>query len=382
MTPSNHKGKIIHLITQLGTGGAELMLYKILSGMDRDKFDCEVVSLVDVGLVGKKIQSLGIPVHGVGMQLGRPNPLSILHFIRLLRKLQPGLIQGWMYHGNLAAQFVNAFLPKSVPVLWNIRHSLYDLAYEKWMTVWVIRLCAKLSRKPAQILYNSNVSAVQHEAIGYAADKRLMIPNGFDTDVYAPSEENKSSLRKELQIPSDSPLIGLIGRYHPMKDHANFLRAAAHLSKSHEEAHFLLAGINVDTNNRELMSLVNELKLSPKVHLLGNRDDISRLTASLDIASSSSYFGEGFPNVIGEAMACGVPCVVTNVGDSGAIVGDTGQVVPPKDPVAMATAWKQILDLGPQGRKELGMKARERVVNNFTLKKIVSEYETLYSKIL
>jgi len=382
MTPNSHKIKILHLITNLETGGAEMMLFKILSGMDREKFVSEVVSLRDVGSVGQKIRNLGIPVHGVGMQLGLPDPLSIWRLIHLVRKLNPGLIQGWMYHGNLAAQVVNAFLPEPIPVLWNIRHSLYDLAYEKWMTAKVIRLGARLSKKPAQILYNSNVSAVQHEALGYAADKRLMIPNGFDTDVFSPSEEAKSSIRKELEIPPTSPLIGLIGRYHPMKDHAGFIRAAAHLSKSHENVHFLLAGNKVDADNRELMDLINELNLSSKVHLLGERNDVNLLMASLDIASSSSYFGEGFPNVIGEAMACGVPCVVTDVGDSGAIVGDTGRVVAPKDPVAMASAWEHILALGSQERKNLGMKARERVVNNFSITKIVSEYENLYSRFL
>lgn len=382
MTPNSHKNKILHLITNSGTGGAEMMLFKILSGMDREKYDCEVISLVDVGSVGQKIRDLGIPVHGLGMQLGRPDPLSIWRLIRLAKKIKPGLIQGWMYHGNLAAQMINAFLPEPVPIVWNIRHSLYDLAYEKRMTVWVIRLGAKLSRKPAQILYNSNVSAAQHEALGYAADKRLMIPNGFDTDVFSPSEEAKSAIRKELGIPSTSPLIGLIGRYHPMKDHASFMRAADHLARSHEDVHFLLAGNKVDTDNKELMGLINELKLTSKVHLLGERSDVNRLMASLDIATSASYFGEGFPNVIGEEMACGVPCAVTDIGDSGAIVGDTGRVVPPKDPVAMASAWKHILDLGPQERKILGLKARERVVNNYSITKIVSEYANLYSRFL
>jgi len=382
MKSNNHKGKILHLITALGTGGAEMMLFKILSGMDREKYVSEVVSLANIGSVGQKIQNLGIPVHQIGMHIGRPDPLSIWRFFHLVRKLKPGLIQGWMYHGNLAAHFGNSFLPKPVPVIWNIRHSIHDLAYEKWMTVGVIRLCAKLSRKPAFILYNSNVSADQHEALGYVADNRLMIPNGFDTDLYTPSEEAKSAIFSELRIPPSSALIGLIGRYHPMKDHANFIRAAGHLSKSHEDVHFLLAGNNVDTENKELMKLINEQNLSSKVHLLGERDDVNRLMASLDIASSSSYFGEGFPNVIGEAMACGVPCVVTDVGDSGAIVGDTGRVVPPRDPVMMASAWQNILDLGCQGRKDLGMKARERVMNNFSIKTIVSKYENLYSKFL
>jgi len=359
-----------------------MMLFKILSGMDREKYASEVVSLMGVGSVGQKIQNLGIPVHDIGMRRGCPNPLSIWRFFHLVRKLKPGLIQGWMYHGNLAAHFGNSFLPKPVPVLWNIRHSLYNLEYEKRMTAWVIRLCARLSSKPAQILYNSQVSAAQHEALGYVSDNRLMIPNGFDTDVFSPSEEARREVRQELGLSSSSTLIGLIGRYHPMKDHGNFIRAADHLSKSHGDVHFLLAGNNVDAENKELMNLINEQNLSSKVHLLGERDDVNRLMASLDIASSSSYFGEGFPNVIGEAMACGVPCVVTDVGNSGWVVGDTGLVIRPRDPVALASAWKELLDMGLEGRKVLGAKARKRVIANFSINEIVSQYESLYSGLL
>ena len=382
MTSSEPQKNILHIISGLSTGGAEMMLLKLLSNADRQCSKHEVISMIDIGTVGKKIQELGIPVHGIGLRMERPNPLSFWRLIKKVREFKPSLIQGWMYHGNLAAQFAHTFLPRPVPVVWNIRHSLYDLAYEKKTTAWMIRLGAKLSNRPAKIIYNSKVSAGQHEALGYAADKTTLIPNGFDTDIFFPSEEARVEIRQELGLSPSTFLIGLIGRYHPMKDHGNFIRAADLISKSNPEIHFILVGRNVQTDNNELMDMFKNTKVLDKFHLLGERSDLNRLTPSLDIATSSSYFGEGFPNVMGEAMACGVPCVVTDVGDGGWVVGDTGLVVPAKDPQAMASAWKKLLDMGPGGRKDLGAKARKRITSDFSLQNIVSQYESLYSGIL
>jgi glycosyltransferase involved in cell wall biosynthesis len=379
---TDHKHRILHVITSLETAGAQAMLYKLLSHMDSKNYKSEVVSLIDVGPMGRKIQELGIPVHGVGMRVGRPDPISIYRLIRIARKLRPNLIQGWLYHGNLAAQFAKVFLPDPAPVLWNIRHSIHNLDYEKKTTAWVIRLCAKLSNKPSRILYNSQVSADQHEALGYTPGKRVVIPNGFDTEFFSPSKEARLKIRKELGLPPSSIIIGLIGRYHVMKDHSNFIRAAAHLSNTHPDVHFLLAGKNVDVNNRELMDLILDLKLIHKFHLLGERKDMNILMAGLDMASSSSSFGEGFPNVIGEAMACEVPCVVTDIGDNAWVVGNTGHVIPPRDPVALAEAWKDLIDIGLEGRKEQGKKARDRIINKFFLSHIASQYESLYIQLL
>jgi glycosyltransferase involved in cell wall biosynthesis len=380
--PANHKCQVLHIITGLNSGGAEMMLFKILSSMNRVDFPPAVLSMArSCGPIRKRIEALGVPVYSLEMRRGIPTPTAIWHLIRLVRRLQPALIQGWMYHANLMALLVRPFLPSPTPVLWNIRQSLYDLKYEKKMTAWVIRLCARLSIKPVQILYNSQVSAAQHETLGYASGKRAVIPNGFDVEIFSPSEEARVQVRQELGLSPTSTLIGLIGRYDPMKDHENFIRATARLSKSNPDVHFLLAGNNVDVKNNDLMDLLQNLKLINKFHLLGEREDISRLTAALDISTCSSY-GEGFPNVVGEAMACEVPCVVTDVGDSGWVVGDTGLVVPPRDPVAMASAWKELLDMGFEERKVLGAKARKRVITNFSIDKIASQYESLYSNLL
>ncbi|OQW92597.1 MAG: glycoside hydrolase [Thiotrichaceae bacterium IS1] len=373
--------KIAFIITGLSTGGAEMMLLKLLSRIDHSCFEPIVISLANRSEIAQQIESLGIPVYFIGMKPGRFSISGFLRLIRLLQKLKPDIIQGWMYHGNVVAQIVAYFTAKRTPVLWNIRGTHTDLQAEKFSTALTIWLGARLSTLPVKIINNSKTSALLHERkLGYSANKRVIIPNGFDTKVFCPSTTAYIQLRQELDLPADSLLIGLIGRYHPMKDHANFLQAAAHLLTIYPNTHFVLAGAGVELSNPELLKLVNELRLTKAVHLLGRRDDLPYITAGLDIASSSSY-GEGFPNVVGEAMSCGVPCVVTDVGDSAWIVGNTGKVVPPRNPITLADAWRELIEMGTEGRHQLGEQARQRVIENFSLDAIVRQYERLYKQI-
>ncbi len=375
--------KVIHIITALPTGGAQVMLHKLLSSMDRERFDPVVVSLRNQGTFGEKITALNVPVHTVGMKFGVPTPVAMWRLIRTVYLLQPDVIQGWMYHGNLAAQFAGAFAPRHVPVLWNIRGSSYILSDEKPMTAVTIWLGAWLSALPAKIINNSKESALKHEErLSYRADKRVIIPNGFDTTVFAPSTEARASIRSEIGLAEDAILIGLIARFHPMKDHANFLQAASLLSTSHPQIHFVLAGEGIDKANAQLSRLINKSDVSARVYLLGERTDTSQVTAALDVATSSSAYGEGFPNVLGEAMACGVPCVVTDVGDSARVVGETGEVVPPRDAHALAGAWMRLIEMGREGRRRLGMLARRRVEEKFSLGAVVNQYEALYEHVV
>ncbi|MGF1933177.1 MAG: glycosyltransferase family 4 protein [Nostoc sp. ChiQUE02] len=373
--------KIIYIITGLSTGGAEVMLYKLLSRIDQERFSPVVISLMDRGTWGDRIANLGIPVYTIGMKQGKPKLVNIWQLINIIRQLKPDLIQGWMYHGNLAAQFARLFIFRQMFVLWNVRHSLYALDLEKPGTTIIIKLCAQFSNFPTKIIYNSQNSAKQHEKSGYGIEKTCVIPNGFETEKFTPSAKARLSLRLELNTPENALLIGLIGRYHPIKDHFNFLQAAALLLNNYSNVQFVLAGNKVDWQNHILSELIHELGLVKQIHLLGERHDIHRLTAALDIASSSSS-GEGFPNVIGEAMSCGVPCVVTDVGDSAWIVSDTGKVIPPSDPEALANAWKALIDIGKEGREALGKAARARVIECFSLDSIVAQYEALYDNVL
>ena len=328
----------------------------------------------------EKIEVLGIPVYSLGMRRGLPTPRVLLRLRRLVRKYSPDLIQGWMYHGNIAAWLAAKISGGHPKVYWNVRHSIYNIAYEKRMTRMLIHLGSCLSNCVDTVIYNSAISMKQHEALGYVSNRSVRIPNGFDIAMFHPDDDAARSVIQELVVYNSVPRIGLIGRYHEMKDHERFLKAARIVLKYRKDTRFLLAGRGVDSTNKALMILVEVNGLQDSIFLLGERPDIPRLMVSLDIACSSSYYGEGFPNVIGEAMACGVPCVVTDVGDAAWVVGDTGRVVPPRNPHALAEGIIQLLDLPECERKALGVCARSRIEEDFALDKIVRQYETLYTK--
>jgi glycosyltransferase involved in cell wall biosynthesis len=267
-----------------------------------------------------------------------------------------------------------------VPVVWNIRSAI-DVNELGPVVAVLARLCARLSRVPAAVVTNSDAAKVLHTRIGYRPRQWLVIPNGFDTERFAPDVTARRDVRRELGLPADALLIGLVARFDPLKDHQSLLRAAGLLRRQLKGPHFVLVGRDITMSNSELREWIEASGVGDRVHLLGERADIPRLTAALDIATCSSY-GESFPNIIGEAMACAVPCAVTDVGDAARIVGDTGRVVPPKDAPALASAWQELIELGPEGRRELGLRARARVEERYSLDSVVRQYETLYGRLV
>jgi glycosyltransferase involved in cell wall biosynthesis len=371
----------MHIINDLSIGGAEMMLYKLLSERRSQRFDPVVVSLIDQGALRQRIEALGIKVYTAGMSPGLPSALGLWRLVRLMRQLEPDLALGWMYHSCLAAQLASLLLRRRVPILWGIHYSVSSFAHEKRLTTAVIKLCARFSKLAAQTIFVSRRSKAQHKPLGFDLNKSCVIPNGINVTEFVPSPQSRSSVRAELGLSADALIFGMMGRYHPLKDHTNFFQAAALISRTHPEAHFLLIGRGVDHENQILRNQIEELGLARQTHLLGERNDIPRLAAAADVFSLSSAC-ESFPNVIGEAMACEVPSVVTDVGDGAWIVGDTGRVVPPGNPRALADAWKEMIDLGPEGRMALGRAARARVIELFTLESVVARYEDVYETVL
>jgi glycosyltransferase involved in cell wall biosynthesis len=210
----------------------------------------------------------------------------------------------------------------------------------------------------------------------------VVIPNGYDVGTFRPDFGARAIVRKALGLSEDAPIIGMVARFDPQKDHRTFIRAAQMLHRDRPDAHFLLCGMEVTWENQELARWIDDAGLRTHCHLLGRRDDdIANVTAALDIASLSSSYGEGFPNVVSEAMCCSVPCVVTDVGDAALIVGPTGIVVPPRNPEALAAAWRTMLEMGCEGRRPMGIAARQRIKERFDIAEITGRYEHLFEEL-
>lgn len=372
---------VIHIITGLTCGGAEHALFNLLAGGLADRVSPVVLSLQDYGTYGELIKAIGVPVHVLGIQNGFMAPGSIIRLRNLVRDVQPDVIQGWMYHGNLAASLAGWLAPGRPAVSWNIRHSLYSLADEKLLTRQVIRANQRLSSRVDAIVYNSSISRQQHEAFGFAKLHGQVISNGFDVKALRPRSVSREIALAAMPIPKNALVVGHVARFHPMKDHASFLRAAVQVALQLPHAHFLVAGREVNLDNPALAGVV-PAELFDRFHFLGERDDVPILMQAMDVFCISSAWGEAFPNVLGEAMASGVPCVTTDVGDSAIIVGDTGIVVPPSDVKALAQGLLNILTKTEDERRSLGDAARMRVICNYALPSIVDEYSDLYTTLI
>lgn len=369
--------KLLHIINSFEYGGAEAMLCNVLARSDRQRFEPSVVSLIDDLRVAGGIVERGIPLTVLGMKPGIPDPRAVWRLSRLIRRLRPHVIQTWMDHSNLIGGLA-ARLAGHVPLVWGVHHSNHIPGLTKRSTLLTVAACARLSRRlPARIVCCSESARASYARLGFAAERMTVIPNGFDTDVFQPSADARLDVRRALGLAPETPLVGLIARYDPFKDHANFLHAAAIIARRLPHVRFLLCGDRVDTNNAALMEQVKTLGLQDLCHLLGPRRDVPRLHAALDVLVSSSA-SEAFPLTVGEAMASGVPCAVTDVGDSALIVGETGRVVPPGDSAALADACEALLRLEPGERAWLGWAARRRIQDRFSLGAITARYEALY----
>ncbi|NMT65229.1 glycosyltransferase [Marinobacter orientalis] len=371
---------MLHVITGLGTGGAERALFSTLEGGLSRSIPCHVLSLTDKGTYGDRIEALGVPVHALHMKRGLPTAAVISGLRRVIREVRPDILQGWMYHGNLAASLGRFMAPGFPSLAWNVRHSLYGMDGEKTMTRYVIRAGALLSGRPDVILYNSETSRRQHEAFGFSAKRGLVIPNGFDLNRLSPSPERGIAIRKELEIPLDAIVIGHVGRLHPLKDHPRFLRAAVRLiQEESQDIHVVMSGLGVGYDTASLASTI-PAGLIARFHLLGERRDVPDLMCAMNVFCQSSW-SEAFPNVLGEAMAAGVPCVATDVGDSGPVVGDTGVVVPPSDDEALFCGLRQLLGKSVLERQMLGEAARSRVAACYGREAVVAGYVKLYKEL-
>jgi glycosyltransferase involved in cell wall biosynthesis len=366
--------RVVHVITSLEEGGAQAMLHQLLSVRGSAGDDARVVALTGEGPVGARIAALGVPVLALGMRRGRPGLRAALRLVRVLCEARPDVVQTWMYHADLLGGLAAAAL--GIPVVWGVRHDRL-LDGDRRLTRLTRRACGLLSPLvPARVVCNSAAALRTHAEAGYARDKLLVVPNGFDLSRFRPDAEARRATRRALAIPEDAPVVGCVARYHPHKDHATFLAAAAMIREEVGGVRFVLCGAGVDWDNRELVRAIDGAGLRGSVQLLGSRPDVERIMAALDVACLTSRT-ESFPNVLGEAMACGVPCVATDCGGVRELVGDLGRLVPVGDARAVARASLELLRLDPARRAAAGAAGRARVRSQFALEAVAERFRAV-----
>ena len=371
--------KVLFVSSGLGCGGAETMLFSLLQHMDRRRIIPEVISLTGLGDIGQKIRDLGIPVETSNFTR-KTDRFQWSSFMRLCRKInscRPDVVQTWQYHADLVAGAAARFSGIKA-ISWGVRNGDLLPGHTKRSTRIVRGISSALSHcVPKAILFNSESSRKVHIRAGYDARRTKVIPNGFDIGKYAPNPSIRRALRHELMLDEHTPLVGFVCRNDPVKNHEGFLRAASMINAGIPGVHYVLVGPGIDHDNRRLSQIIGMMGMGERVHMLGYREDISILMAAFDVLVSASH-SEAFPNVLGEAMSCGVICVATNAGDSDQIIGDTGRVVPLRDMESLAEGVLAVLAMSKAERTALGMKARARIERKFEIGKIAVEYENYF----
>lgn len=376
------KPRIVHLITGLTTGGAEMMLLKLCA--NEQEFEHVVIALNGRGdtQVANAIRDLGVELYCLNLKQSKNYIGSLVRMVGIVRRTRPVLIQSWMYHANALGVLVKLFTPR-VPLAWNIRHSVHDLKEESRIIRGIIFASRFMMPWVTRVVFNSRVSMKQHIALGYCRDKSVVLPNGFDLSVFRSNLTERNDWRAAHGIGADEYLMVVVARYHPMKGHALFLEAYAALSRSSaRKVKAILVGKGADQDNHQLQALIRSLGLSDHVLLLGEQRAVAPILNGCDMLVSPSLWGEGFSNVIGEAMALGKYCVATNVGDAEFLIDRFGAVVQPNDASKLCEAMRQGLELDDHTSAELAEGARNRIQNYFSIQAIAHSYADLYRQVL
>jgi len=357
--------RVVHVITDLNVGGAEQMLSQVAAAMARFPNAVVVVSLLPGGVFAERLRTAGVEV----IELAFKQPLGafsgIVRLARLIARAKPNIVQGWMYHGDLAAliALVLSGRRSRTRLIWGIRCSNMDLKRYGLGLRWVVNACALLSRWPDVVTANSETGMVAHRALGYRPRRAIVMDNGIDTDIFRPDAEERTTIRRELNIDDNTTVLALVARVDAMKDHGLFLAAMAELPN--------LKALLIGAGTERLASPQN-------VHALGYRSDVARLLSACDFIVSSSAFGEGFSNAIAEGMACGLPAIATDVGDARRIIGETGIIVPPHDVRALVDGIRRLAGESSDQRAKRAGAARARVVECFSLPAAVERFTACY----
>jgi glycosyltransferase involved in cell wall biosynthesis len=373
--------KILHIIVCLDVGGAEIALKRLIESDPTAIPDRVVVSLTSLGVIGKSLHNQGVKIHTLKVSpLGFNIPIAMWRLIKLIRHYQPDIVQTWMYHANLLGGLA-AYFAGYKNIIWGIRRTSLSLN-DSINTVIIMKICAVLSRWiPKKIICVAEAAKVAHAKAGYDVTRMVVIANGFEFSKLTATQEQRVALRLACHFSENDLVIGCVGRFHADKGQENFIKAAALVVRRCSHINFLLVGRDCDANNAQLMNWLDDFGLRERFILLGERQDAPVCLAAMDVFCMPSRT-EGFPNGLGEAMAMGLPCVATEVGDTAVLAGDTVVLVPPQNEQTLAEGLLKVIALSEKQREHMGQRAKERVMREFSMEKARAHFEAIYQEVM
>lgn len=372
--------RVCHVITGLGLGGAERSLAELVPRLRAHQIESAIVSLRSGGALASLIRGMDFKVAEIGIDGSIPSIRAARSLVAAVRGFAPDLLQGWMYHGNVAASVASRFLSRRIPLLWNIRTSIEPRDGLRIAAPGIIPASRMLRRSPDLVIFNSRAGRRTHLAAGIRGRRSKVLPNGFDLDRFRPNEGARAEMRAKLGLAGEV-LFGCVARLDPLKGHRVLLKAFAEAAPSMPNARLLLVGTGVEHGNSAFHEFVPRELDSRRVIPIGPVEDVSPWLAAMDIAVMPSLV-EGFPNALGEAMACGLPCIASDAGDARVMLAGLGDIVPVGDVSALAKSLARAYRLDPAQRREMGIAARARIEGHYSNARMAKSYADLYQRLV
>lgn len=370
--------KIIHLIPTLHFGGAETMLHKVVKNINKKQFKNIVICIKQTGSLSKKFEAENIEIINLGLKSNIFLFISILKLKKLIKELKPDILMTWLQLSDLVGLIIKIIFPK-IKLIWNIRYSKLTKNNMNFKNVLFTKIIGYFSFIPDMIVFNTKAGLNDHKRIGYKPCKEIIIPNGFETELFKPNNTQRKKIRDELMIKNSDFVIGFIGKDEVIKGLDLFLLSAKKMKIKHQNVRFVLIGKGLDKKNKKILNFIKIDKLKTSFHLLGQVQNIKDYILTFDILALTSK-SEGFPNVIGEAMSCEIPCVTTDVGDCKIILGKTGLIVK-QNVDSVVAGWEKFFNCSTQELSNIKSKARSRIIKHYKIEKIINKYQEVYQSL-